>query len=277
MLFDTLTPFLRYIHKIDLIPPFTTHRHIAYDQRLFFCLQGTHTVTAGENVFSLTEHSLLFVPSGTAYRLHRPQECVRLIGVNFDWTSAHRDLTVPIPPAFGEKDYRPEAVLEHIVFDDLPMLNQPLFLEGVSAFAPLISRMLEEYEARRLYYLPLCTALLKEWAVLLARTLAAPLPGGTAESVIRYLQENYRRPLSNEEIGRELSFHPNYLSRVLKQYTGLTLHQYLLSVRMNKALGLLHSTSLTVSQIAQEVGFRDVQQFSKSFSARFGASPGSFR
>jgi AraC-like DNA-binding protein len=59
--------------------------------------------------------------------------------------------------------------------------------------------------------------------------------------------------------------------------TGKTLHQYLLSVRLTKALDLLQTTTLSITEIAHKTGFSDVQQFCKFFLNQTGSTPSSFR
>ena len=99
----------------------------------------------------------------------------------------------------------------------------------------------------------------------------------TEYAILNYIQENYKRHISNSDIGRELNFHPNYLNRIMLIHTGKSLHKYLLNFRLTKALDLLQTTPMTVTEIAEETGFTDVQQFCKFFQAQTGSTPGSFR
>ena len=276
---DDLAPFLRYIHYIELIPAFTTHQQIGYDHRLFFCVSGDYAISAGGQTYEMKENSLLFVPSGVSYHLHRPESSVLLVGVNFDFTRAHEKQTAPIAPAFREENFVRSALLESCVFDDVPAFNRPFLLTEQHALWDVIRQMLEEYTTKRLYYHQKNDALLKDLLVTLARTLISghSEPQSTADVVIAYIRAHYMERCTNTDIGRDLNFHPNYLNRVMLTHTGKSLHQYLLSYRLTKALDLLQNTALTVTQIAEETGFGDVQSFSKFFQARTGTTPGSFR
>jgi len=63
------------------------------------------------------------------------------------------------------------------------------------------------------------------------------------------------------------------LKNLFKKETGKTTMQYLLSLRMDKARGLLEHTDTPVNIIANNVGYQDVSAFSHRFSAYFGHSP----
>ena len=97
------------------------------------------------------------------------------------------------------------------------------------------------------------------------------------EKVIALIRQEYDRPFDNARIAARLSYHPNYLNRLMQKYTHCTLHQYLLNYRFDRALSLLMMTDLPLSEVAARAGFADVSHFSKLFRRRTGQSPGKFR
>ncbi len=277
---DKICPFVRYVHYIELVPAFTTHLQIAYDHRIFFCINGDYEITVGNAVYAMGENSLLFVPSGTPYRLHVPKKNVLLIGINFDFMQNHTELSIPIAPANDMNYYKEENLLEKINFSDIVNFNAPFVLSKQHSLFTYVQQMLDEYTTKRLYFAQKNSAILKQMLTSIARTLTTGFshaPKNTVDRVIHYIQTNYNRNISNDDIGRELNFHPNYLNRLMIIHTGKSLHKYLLSFRLTKALDLLQTTPMTVTEIAQETGFTDVQQFCKFFQAQTGCTPGSFR
>ncbi len=277
---DSIVPFVRYIHYIELVPAFTTHLQIAYDHRIFFCINGNYEITVENIRYRLSENSLLFVPGGVAYRLHQPESNVLLLGINFDFLWSHSDRTVPIVPAASREAFNSDGVIEEYGFTDAVIFNSVFMLEKTAHLFPYISRMLDEYNTKRLFYAQSNSAMLKQMLVMLARAYStgyAPQPESTADEVINYIQKNCKRHLTNGDIGRELNFHPNYLNRLMLLHTGKSLHKYLLGVRLTKALDLLQSTDMKVTDIALETGFSDVQQFSKFFKSQTGMNPTDFR
>ncbi|GJM33756.1 MAG: hypothetical protein DHS20C18_27570 [Saprospiraceae bacterium] len=65
--------------------------------------------------------------------------------------------------------------------------------------------------------------------------------------------------------------------RKIKELTGKSPSIYVRSLRLQKAMELLESTDLNISEIAFEVGFKDLSYFSRSFSEEFGFSPSETR
>lgn len=277
---DNICPFVRYVHYIEFVPEYTTHLQIAYDHRIFFCVSGNNKITADNTVYHLKENSLLFVPSGTPYHLHKTKENIMMMGINFDFTFEKSNLANPIAPAFKQNAFDENLILEKYTFTDIEQFNAPFMLLMQNSHLPKVQKMLDEYTTKRLFYNQKNSAILKELLTSVARSLITGFtssPQNTVDKVINYIQANYMRRISNQDIGNALSFHPNYLNRLMLLNTGKTLHQYLLSYRLTKALDLLQTTSMTVTEIAEETGFSDVQQFCKFFLSQTGSTPSSFR
>ena len=78
-------------------------------------------------------------------------------------------------------------------------------------------------------------------------------------------------------IAAELNVSPNYLSGVLKLLTGQSTQQHIHDKLIEKAKEKLSTTSLTVSEIAYELGFEHSQSFSKLFKNKTNTSPLVFR
>ena len=66
---------------------------------------------------------------------------------------------------------------------------------------------------------------------------------------------------------------PFHLSRVFRAETGISLHQYLLRLRMNQALSRLHAGEPHLSRLALDLGFSSHSHFSATFRRHFGESP----
>lgn len=95
--------------------------------------------------------------------------------------------------------------------------------------------------------------------------------------VLKYIEKEYAGNASIGEIAKRLYLNPAYLGQLVRKHTGETFHHHLLSIRMQKACALLRQTSLPLSQIASEVGVRDVDYFSQQFRAYMDMSPNTYR
>lgn len=80
-----------------------------------------------------------------------------------------------------------------------------------------------------------------------------------------------------QDMAREAGYSPDHFSRVFKEVLGQSPQAYAISARMTRARELLRESSLSVSQIADALGYEDVAFFSRQFKSRTGRSPAQFR
>lgn len=102
----------------------------------------------------------------------------------------------------------------------------------------------------------------------------APLP---VQQMISYLHEHFMEPLTLEAMARQLSFSPNYLGAVFKNQMGCTFHEYLNLIRLKHACSLLHSSDLSVKEIADAAGYRSVEYFLYVFKRKMMTTPVEYR
>ncbi|KWX85520.1 AraC family transcriptional regulator [Paenibacillus riograndensis] len=94
----------------------------------------------------------------------------------------------------------------------------------------------------------------------------------------QYVLEHYGEyGLTLESIAGHLQASPVYLSRLFKQELGEPFGTYLTQTRLRKAAQLLHSTELSMSEIAERTGYETQHYFSTAFKKQTGVSPLQFR
>lgn len=92
-----------------------------------------------------------------------------------------------------------------------------------------------------------------------------------------YMREHYASDLTRSELAAALGLSPDYVSRVFRCETGMSLKQYLVRYRVAQAQQLLQTTPLTITQIAYTVGFDDSAYFSRVFHQETGKTPRQYR
>lgn len=98
------------------------------------------------------------------------------------------------------------------------------------------------------------------------------------ELLEKYLQENYNQDISFQELALKFGFSAEYLGKIFKKHSGLTLSKYLTRLRMNEAKRLLLSQpNLEIQKIGELVGYRDSFYFSRAFKAYTGIQPSEYR
>ena len=93
----------------------------------------------------------------------------------------------------------------------------------------------------------------------------------------RYVQENFHRSISTEELAANVSFSPSYFYKLFKKAANTTPAEYIISVRLSHAKLLLWESALTVAEIAEACGFHDASYFSYYFKKSFGITPSEYR
>lgn len=96
------------------------------------------------------------------------------------------------------------------------------------------------------------------------------------EQAIRWLTLQHSQPVTIHELADSLGYHRTYLSKKFKEYTGVSPQQFLLRIRMERAVALLQK-SLTIKEVASSVGFNDALYFSKQFKNWYGIAPSEYR
>lgn len=93
-----------------------------------------------------------------------------------------------------------------------------------------------------------------------------------------YINENYNSDtISLTNVADAINLSPTYFSAIFKKHTGTNFIDYLTGIRIERAKELLCCTSMPISQIAFEVGFRDYRYFSQIFKKHTGQTPREFK
>ena len=87
--------------------------------------------------------------------------------------------------------------------------------------------------------------------------------------------ENGERSLA--ELAEQIGYQQDYLNRLLKSESGLTLGQLRAKLRLEKAQRLLRDPALAVGDIAEQIGILDNNYFARWFRAQTGLSPSAWR
>lgn len=95
--------------------------------------------------------------------------------------------------------------------------------------------------------------------------------------IVRFVEENYSRKLSLEEIGRSVDMSPSSVCRYFKRRTHQNLWEYINSFRINRAAQLTVETQLPISEIGPRCGFTNVSNFNHLFRAHLGTTPSDYR
>jgi len=97
------------------------------------------------------------------------------------------------------------------------------------------------------------------------------------KKAIDFVEKNYSRKISVEDIADYVGINRKYLSSLFKEIMHTSPQRFLINYRMNKACVLLAQNLLAISHVAHSVGYDDPLLFSKMFKKYKGMSPTQYR
>ena len=279
MLFSDLHPFVRFAQILSLNEKSVFEEVVALDARLFFVESGAIKIFSEGKEYHLEKEDLFLINSGIPYKICPMEGDCTLLQINFDYNCKADLHIVPLLPVKKEAFQR-DFLINPVAFEDCPCLTEVLHLRGMEILQKRIHGIIREFSHRLAYSKEKMSNLLSDCIIDAVRAermiLATGEERGCAE-VIAYVHANYQKPLTNASIAAHFNYHPVYMSDLVKSATGLSLHQYLIRVRLMRAVSLLQNTTLSISEIALACGFCDAAYFSGYFKRVFGASPSKFR
>jgi two-component system response regulator YesN len=110
-----------------------------------------------------------------------------------------------------------------------------------------------------------------------AKTHLNPQVSLIIRKALVYIQANFTRDLSLEEVAEYCGVSKSYLCRVFPDYTGEHFSDYLQQLRIDRAKQLLMFTNEHIYEIATKVGFWNSRYFSKVFHDVVGMTPADYR
>ena len=136
----------------------------------------------------------------------------------------------------------------------------------------------EEYR-RQLFsaVMSFCIRLMAYCAPLTPKEQASNNNQNTVLACIDYIRMHYSQQITLQDVANHVHLHPNYLCALFKEHSGKTVFEYLERYRVRRAVHLLRSTNLPVSQIAERCGFNSISFFSRKFRNITGFSPSQYR
>jgi AraC family transcriptional regulator len=92
-----------------------------------------------------------------------------------------------------------------------------------------------------------------------------------------YLHDNWSTNFSLKELSLVIDIHPITISKNFTRYFGCTLGEYIRKIRIEKAIGIIRTTDLPLTDIAFTCGFADQSHFIRCFKTLTGTVPLQYR
>ncbi|MHB1453840.1 MAG: AraC family transcriptional regulator [Saccharofermentanales bacterium] len=97
------------------------------------------------------------------------------------------------------------------------------------------------------------------------------------KKALNYIDLNFCNEISLECMAREIEIHVIYLHRIFKQNIGMTIIEYINSLRIKRACIIIENTNRPLNEIYSEVGFHNRQHFTHTFKNIVGITPSEYK
>jgi AraC-like DNA-binding protein len=237
---------------------------------LAFCTGGRSRVEQNGE-WSLKAGDVLLVPAGAPHRTLATEGCE-------SWGLA---FCVPCLAADGTAALL--APFERVRDGAAPIVRMPgarrTTFDGLFRELDLVGRESRGAgETRHAVQRSLLTLILNEVDRAVSATASAPL---TQSSVVvdslRFIERNCLAPLSLADVAAAVERSPSYVTTALRQATGRSAVQWIVSGRMAEARRLLLHSDEMVEVVAERVGYADTTHFIRMFRREHGCTPTRWR
>ena len=94
---------------------------------------------------------------------------------------------------------------------------------------------------------------------------------------IEYIRDNYNDDISLSQVAKHFYLSPGYFGKILRDTTSMSYTEYVTALRIYKAKELLLSSKKNISQISDEIGYKDPNYFTKVFKKYTALTPKEFK
>ncbi|MBN2853081.1 MAG: helix-turn-helix domain-containing protein [Clostridia bacterium] len=277
---DQINPCLRFINLFQSSRGFNSGLRKLYDYYFLYVHSGKGKVIINSREYNLVSGNLVFCPPHVENQIIADEEePFILTGINFDFTDHFIDSPYIYPI---NADLFDEAkITEYVQFTDFEGFRTLLNFQHDEKLRQLILDMIHIFEAKKRYWKVHLNGLLKTFiARVVEQTSQHEFDVTTAnkyDEILDYISLHYNTEITNVEIAGHFHYNPDYINKIIFSYTGLTIKQYIIDLRIRKAINLLINSNMTINEISEEVGCSTTNYFSKLFKKKTGFSPALFR
>ncbi len=274
-----INPHIRCAQQFKYQP---RNNHVyAKDCRLFYISSGKCKIHIQNNCFELNENTLFYCCGGSDYTFiadNEQDKPIQIFSINFDLTQNHNHLLDTFIPEDYNKT-KDRAPVDSCHIEDGSFLNSYLLYENAYIFKDMIKEITKEFSLNGPYYREYSGTILKNILINLHRKnnyTSKVIPDGLSKA-IEYINSNYNKEITNTALGKIAGYHEFYLNRLFNRHLGISMHKYIINLRIAESKYLLLNSDMPISDIAVKTGFNSNTHFSTTFKKELMMTPFEYR
>lgn len=274
--------------------PWIHFKRLTDEYMLYFVKSGELYIDEAGKKYSLKKGDYIILQPGLLHQGFKKARCDY-----FYFHFKHSDISnvdTPLQTLFDEISQNRSQTLKQNIFQENSKPSAECYLpkqynisndKTLTYLLYMLNEAAYDYGRKNEYYKSLASCKLMELMVRISREFSEvydhssnssyPEAYVKCQAVIDYLNNEYHKKIDSSEIQERFGLSYAYLNRVFKKMTGYTIINYINMVRIKKAVELIESTDICLSEVGYLVGIDDPYYFSKTFKKYMGRSPMHFR
>lgn len=233
------------------------HDHPFY--QMICVVAGKSQFLLGDTLYDATEGDIFFLPPGVPHDLRSTYGILTTYETKFDVSEELAVLLSAVPLKLSGGRSRIRELMRLAVEEGMERLphHRELITLSIESALYLLSRS----------HLPAGGA----------HTSAPVTNDAAVEQVLRYLALHLDERITLASLAAHFSFSREYLCRRFTAQIGVSPIRYLNDLRVERSRELLVETDMTVTEIAEALGYSGIHYFSRAFKRKMGISPQGYR
>ena len=251
--------------------------HFSYEDvcqllnRRFFCEENQHIVSYEELAFPLDRHLTAITREMAPDYAERFSNYIQ---------SHNQTLIAETLKELGDSLRYADAditAIKHLLIDIYILVKQKIMQMHTDRDIPFLANASAIDLLERKYYLFEIIKFLAEQFDLWTNSVGCTSGENVVDEVLYYIHHNYSENMKLETIAPLYGYNSSYLGKIFNRKLGVNFNTYVDQVRIEQAKRLLEQKNLKVYEIAQQIGYSNVDYFHKKFKKFVGTSPAEYR
>ena len=263
----TPSAVIRQIAELSVIKGGEIREHIQNCDEITLAVSGRAQIFSGEKTYEMTAGQIHFIRRGEYHKIVAdPEENFRYCCIG----------------------YLPGDDAGIRAFLDAVKDKKDFLVEDQGGIQTIMNRLIEEFyirdeESNAMIHFYFCQMLIQLYRILSGKSKEKLSKINTSTSnqavyqALKYIDSEYLHLEKVSEVAQALSYSEYYLSHVFREKMDMTVKAYLQRKKLMAASELLESSSMTVTAIADHLGFSTLHSFEVAFKQMTGLSPTRYR
>lgn len=255
------------VAELSVIRGGEIREHVQPCDEITLAISGKAKILSGEKTLEMQAGQIHFIRAGQKHRIEASSEDnFHYCCIGFLPRKEERSVAVFYEACEGQADF---------------------LVEDPGGIRALFSLLINEFDIRddqsrdmiHFYFCQMLILLYRGLSGKRAEHLSRTASSGSQAvyRALKYMDREYMHLTRVKEIAAALSYSEYHLCHIFKEKMNLTLKEYLMRKKLMTAVELLKTSSMTVSEISDQLHFSSPHAFSLAFKRYFDCSPSSYR